>query len=113
MGAKLSKNIRTIAFDPGIRTLLTGYDLYDESILEFGNQSYKKLFFLFQKRARIQSQLALHMARIKTEDESKLFVKRLVKRRRIKRKAKLEKLFAKLSYKMENLVNDCHKKIAK
>lgn len=82
---------KTIAMDPGVRTLLTGYDI-DGRIIEFGKNDIGRLARLLHYKAKLQSNMT------KTNH---------------KHRNKMKKAFLKINKTITNLVTECHKKIAK
>jgi len=82
-----------IAFDPGVRTFLTGFD--GNNFLEFGNGDINRIVRLCQHLDSLQSQISLASC-------SKL------KRTRYR----LRKQSARLRRKMRNLVDEMHRKVA-
>lgn len=96
--------VKAIAIDPGSRTFLTGFDM-DGKVIEIGNGNNYVLQAVFNKRKKLISKLALMR---RTEFPSKSAKKRYKRKQLFVKRAILRQ-----TKRLQNLVLDCHKKVAK
>jgi putative transposase len=91
---QLSDKQTMIALDPGVRSFLTGFD--GEKFIDIGSNDITKIYRL----CRFIDGLISQKSKLKG---------RLNKRRRQKTQAKIDSLFIRV----RNLIDECHKKVAK
>jgi IS605 OrfB family transposase len=101
---KENKNEKSIAFDPGVRTFLTGFSS-DGNFVEYGKASIKRLFVLGKRMDELQSKIDKYRK-----------VSYLDKKERVKyknRRRKRRKEMGRISNRIKNIKRDMHWKISR